>query len=167
MKNHEKFKQIYDEVHAPEGLYGKVMDLYMKKKEFKTRNLVKVAVCALAVTLGLFGAGNGICYAATGETLMTKMKVIINGEETQQEVNWSRNGDAYHGEVVIPNEDGSSVTIFTVSDELPENMDVVMDITQDGKENEDGITTEDTVEISVLENETVEEVGIKKEDAVP
>lgn len=156
MKNQEIFKQTFDEIHAPDVLFGKVMDLQMEKKEFKTRNVVKAAVCALALGMGLFGAGNGICYAATGETLITKMKVVINGEETQQEVQWTQEGDSYHGEVVIPSEDGSSVTVLTVSDDIPENMDVSMEISKDEVAGEDGVTEEETVEIEIKDEEKVE-----------
>lgn len=156
MKNHENFKQIYDQVHAPEGLYGKVMDLQMEKKEFKTRNLVKVGVCALALGLGLFGAGNGICYAATGESLVTKVRVVINGEETQQDVEWRQQGDAYQGEVVIPSEDGSSVTVLTVSDDIPENFDVDMEIQKDG--------TDEIVIMEIDEENAPDSVAIEKED---
>ena len=155
MNNQEKFKQTFDRVHAPEALLGKVMDMQMEKKEFKTRNLVKALVCAIALGLGLFGAGNGICYAATGESLVTKMKVVINGEETQQDVEWKKQGDVYHGNVTIPSEDGSSVTVLTVSDDIPENMDVYMDISKEETAGEDGVT-EETVEIEITEGEKVQ-----------
>lgn len=156
MKNYEKFKQTFDEVHAPEGLLGKVMDLQMEKREFKTRNFVKAAVCVLAVTIGMFAASNGICYAATGESLVTKMKIVINGEETQQDVEWTQQGDSYVGEIVIPSEDGSSVTVFTVSDDIQENMDVTMEIFKEKTEGEDGVVEEETVEIEITEEEKVQ-----------
>ncbi len=156
MNNQEKMKQTYDEIHAPEGLLGKVMDLHMEKKEFKTRKLVKAAVCALAVTIGVFAASNGICYAATGESLVTKMMVVINGEETSYDVNWTQQGNVYHGEVVIPSEDGSSVTVFTVSDDIPEGMDVSMEINKEETEGEDGVVEEETVEIEIHDEEKVE-----------
>lgn len=156
MNNQEKFKQTFDQIHAPEALLGKVMDMQTEKKEFKTRNLVKVMVCALALGLGLFGAGNGICYAATGESLVTTMKVIINGEETMYDVEWKQQGNVYHGNITIPNEDGSSVTVLTVSDDIPENMDVTMDISKEETVGEDGVTEEETVEIEIKEEEKVQ-----------
>lgn len=154
MNNQEKFKQTFDEVHAPEGLLGKVMDMHMEKKEFKTRHLVKAALCALAVTCGVFAAGNGICYAATGESLVTKMKIVINGEETEKDVEWTKKGDAYHGEIVIPSEDGSSVTVLTVSDDIPENMDVFMEISKEEVPEEDDIVEEAVVELRIEDEET-------------
>ena len=165
MNNQEKFKQTFDQVHAPEALLGKVMDLQMEKREFKTRNLVKVAVCALALGLGLFGAGNGICYAATGESLVTKIKVVINGEEMQQDIEWTQQGDIYHGEAVIPSEDGSSVTVLTVSDDIPENMDVVMEISKDENVGKDGVTEEEVVKLAIIEEGTVPDtIGVSITD---
>lgn len=166
MNNQEKFKRTYDEVHAPEELLGKVMDLQMEKREFKTRNMVKAAVCAIALGLGLFGAGNGICYAATGESLVTKMKVVINGEETQQDVQWTQNGDVFHGEVVIPSEDGSSVTVLTVSDDIPENMHVEMEYQEGGTEGADGTVTEDTVILEINEDASINSVAVEKQESV-
>lgn len=120
-------------------LLGKVMDLQMEKREFKTRNMVKAAVCAIALGLGLFGAGNGICYAATGESLVTKIKVVINGEETQQDIQWTQNGDVFHGE---------------------------MEIYEDGQKTENGIMTEDMVEITVTDENGSGTVSVEKKDEV-
>lgn len=165
MKNQEKFKQTFDEIHAPEALLGKVMDLQMEKKEFKTRNLVKAAVCALAVTLGMFGAGNGICYAATGESLVTKMKIVINGEETVQDVEWKQTEEGYHGEVVIPDEDGASVTVFTVSDDIPENMNVSMEISKEEVPGDEGMVEEEVVEFAIMEEGAVPDtIGVSITD---
>ena len=64
MKNREKVERVYDEIHAPEALVWKVMDMSkeMKTKEFKTRNVVKYAVCTLAVVVATFAASNGIAF---------------------------------------------------------------------------------------------------------
>ena len=165
MNNQEKFKQTFDQIHAPEALLGKVMDMQMEKREFKTRNMVKVAICAIALGIGVFGAVNGICYAATGEILVTKMKIVINGEETMQDVEWTQQGDAYHGEVVIPSEEGSSVTVLTVSDDIPENMDVTMEIIKDENAGGDGVTEEEVVEVTIGEEATVPDtIGVSVTD---
>ena len=41
MKNRESVKRVYDEIHAPDALFGKVME--MDKKQSKVRNIVKYA----------------------------------------------------------------------------------------------------------------------------
>ena len=137
MKMQEKFKQTFDEVHAPEDLLGKVMELNMKKREFKTRNLVKAAVCALVITTGVFAAGNGICYAANGESLVTTVKIIINGvEQDPADIKWQTNGEEYQGSVILPGEDGSSKGFVITTEENPE--DVVIDISTEEETGENG-----------------------------
>ena len=100
----EKIRQVYDEIHAPEVLLGKVME--MKKDEFKGRRMVKyiaAAVLALAITVV---ASNGICYAATGETWIGKIKVWINGVETEHDVTWHQEGDVLYGTIEMEVEEG-------------------------------------------------------------
>ena len=111
----EKIKRVYDEIHAPEALLGKVTE--MKKEEFKGRMMVKyiaAAVLALAITVV---ASNGICYAATGETWIGKLKVYINGEETEQEVTWHQEGDVLYGTVEMEVEEGEPFTMEIVTEE--------------------------------------------------
>ena len=89
MKNREKMKRIYNEIHAPEAFVWKVMNMNKAKetKRFKTRNVIRYAVCTLAVIATTFVTSNGICYATTGETLFSKVKVIINHQETELDIN--------------------------------------------------------------------------------
>ena len=50
MKERESVKKVYDEIHAPEALLRKVME--MNKKDFKFRNAVKfVAMAAAALVI--------------------------------------------------------------------------------------------------------------------
>lgn len=108
MKNKEKFKRTYDDIHAPEALLWKVMDMNKEKntKKFRMRNAMKYAVCTLAITAVTGLASNGICYATTGESLVTKIKVSINGGEN--EVVLDENGK---GQITIPKEDGSEQVV--------------------------------------------------------
>ena len=111
----EKIRQVYDEIHAPEVLLGKVME--MKKDEFKGRRMVKyiaAAVLALAITVV---ASNGICYAATGETWIGKMKVLINGVETEQDVTWQQDGDKLIGIMEMEVEEGEPFEMEIVTEE--------------------------------------------------
>ncbi len=163
MKMQEKFKQTFDEVHAPEDLLGKVMELDMKKKEFKTRNMVKAAVCALAVATGVFAAGNGICYAATGESLMTNVKIIINGEELDAaDMQWQKHGEEWHGSTELTGKDGISRGVDFTTVENPE--DIVIDIVTEEETGEDG-KVEETVRMEVDE-EDVDSVMYEEEEKV-
>ncbi len=110
----EKIRKVYDEIHAPEALLGKVME--MKKDEFKGRTAVKyiaAAVLALAITVV---ASNGICYAATGETWIGKMKVWINGVETEQDVTWQQDGDTLVGIMEMEVEEGEPLSLEIATD---------------------------------------------------
>ena len=51
MKERESVKKVYDEIHAPEALLRKVME--MNKKDFKFRNAVKFVAMAAAVQVCL------------------------------------------------------------------------------------------------------------------
>lgn len=133
----EKIRKVYDEIHAPEALLGKVME--MKKDEFKGRTAVKyiaAAVLALVITVV---ASNGICYAATGETWIGKMKVWINGVETEQDVTWQQDGDTLVGIMEMEVEEGEpfEMEIVTEGEETDRFEEVVIVAVTSEKENED------------------------------
>ncbi|MBQ9768142.1 MAG: hypothetical protein IJW37_08580 [Lachnospiraceae bacterium] len=114
MKEKESIKQVYDEIHAPEALLRKVME--MNKKEFKFRNAVKyVAMAAVALAITLV-ASNGICYAATGETWIDKIVVFINGEETEQAITWHEEGDRVYGTMEVEMDTENPVTIEMITE---------------------------------------------------
>ena len=164
MKNREKVERVYNEIHAPEALVWKVMDMSkeMETKKFKTRNAVKYAVCTLAVMVVTFMASNGICYAATGESLVTKIKVTINGEEKQADINWTKDGDTYQGEVTIPGEDGSETTVV-IDAENAEAFDTDIIIESGDGVDENGMEVEKSVTLEVRDGETADAVTYENE----
>ncbi len=125
MNEAENIKKVYDQIHAPEALLGKVME--MKKDTFKFRNCMKFAVAALAALVLTFVAGNGICYAATGETLFSKIKVSINGKEVTPEVKWEeRDGNmvgSFEMELDSINEEtGEPDSVYAQFEVLPDDV---------------------------------------------
>lgn len=164
MKNREKVERVYSEIHAPEALVWKVMDMSktMETKKFKTRNVVKYAVCALAIMAMTFVASNGICYAATGESLVTKIKVTFNGEELEQDVNWTKDGDSYKGSLTVPGEDGS-VNTFEFEAEDAEAFDTDIIIESGEGVDENGMEVEKSVTLEVEDGETVDAVTYENE----
>ena len=164
MKNREKVERVYSEIHAPEALVWKVMDMSkeMEMKKFTTRNVVKYVVCTLAIMAMTFMASNGICYAATGESLVTKIKVTINGVEKQQDMNWTKEGDTYQGTVTIPGEDGSETTV-TIDAESTEafNTDIIIDSNEVVGEN--GMDVEESITFEIKDGETANSVTISTE----
>lgn len=118
MKNKESIRRVYDEIHAPDAVFRKVME--MDKKKSNVRNVMKYAagtVAALAIALV---TSNGISYAATGETWISKAIVYINGEATEQEMTWHQSGDTLYGEVEVPAEDGEESYVHVISTENPD-----------------------------------------------
>ena len=141
MNEENNIKEVYDQIHAPEALLGKVME--MKKDTFKFRNCVKFAVAAVAALALTFVAGNGICYAATGETLFSKIRFYVNGEEVEHDITWRE-------------EDGTMVGTFemeldSVDEETGEQQKVQAQI----EVQPDGIADEFAVEGDVRLEETV------------
>ena len=109
-----KIKNVYDEIHAPEALLGKVME--MKKDEFKKRVVIKyIAAAVLALVLTVV-ASNGICYAATGETWIGKIKILVNGVEQEHDITWEKDGDLIFGIMEIEVEEGEPLSLEMVTD---------------------------------------------------
>ena len=133
----DKIRQVYDEIHAPEALLGKVME--MKKDEFKGRRIVKYIAAAILALAIMVAASNGICYAATGETWIGKMKVWINGVETEQDVTWQQDGDTLVGIMEMEVEEGEpfEMEIVTEGGETDRFEEVVIVAVTSEKENED------------------------------
>lgn len=164
MKNKEKVERVYNEIHAPEALVWKVMDMSkeMETKNYKARNVVKYAVCTLAIMAMTFMASNGICYAATGESLVTKIKVTINGEEKQEDMNWTKDGDTYQGTVTIPGEDGSETNV-TINAENTEEFDADIIIESGDGVDENGMEVEESVTLEIEDGEITAPVTIENE----
>ena len=115
----------------------------MKKDTFKFRNCVKYAIAAVAALVLTVVASNGICYAATGETLFSKIRFYVNGEEVEHDITWQE-------------EDGTMVGTFemeldSVDEETGEQQKVQAQI----KVQPDGVVDEFAVQGDVQLAETV------------
>ena len=168
MKEAENVKKVYEQIHAPEALLGKVME--MKKDTFKFRNCMKFAVAALAALVLTFVAGNGVCYAATGETLFSKIKVSINGKEVTPEVKWEeRDGNmvgSFEMELDSINEEtGEPDSVYAQFEVLPDDVNAedvdeledttVITIVTTGEDNSVSVEqTEDELNLSIDTDKT-------------
>ncbi|MBO5426310.1 MAG: hypothetical protein J6A25_12445 [Lachnospiraceae bacterium] len=139
MNNKEFVRGVYDEIHAPEELFGKVMD--MNKKEAKKNKVMRFAAGAVATLALAFVASNGICYAATGETWVEKAIVYINGEEQEVEIEMHQDGDTTYGEVSFEVDEEDTVSVI-YNDTLPGDEKNAVD-----EGNADAIINEDVVVI--------------------
>lgn len=116
MKNKEYVRGAFDEIHAPDALFGKVMD--MNKKESRMRNVLKNVTKVAAALVLTFAASNGICYAATGETWVSKAVVYINGEPEEMDVTWHQDGDDVYAEITVDADDEASVVYIEETGEI-------------------------------------------------
>jgi hypothetical protein len=115
----EYVRNTYDELHAPEGLRRKVMNM----NEFDTKKMgmsvVKKLAVAAAIAAVLFAGSNGVAYAMTGSTWVETMMARINVNGVWQDVE-------LEGEVL---EDGTIQysTTLDVQEEEPVGMVIVTD----------------------------------------
>lgn len=92
MKNEKWYKETFDKVHVPEELLGKVMNME-NQTEKKAKRRWRYAMGALAAAFGLFVASNAVCYAATGETWVSKITFYLNGEKYERDITWQEYKD--------------------------------------------------------------------------
>ena len=118
MREQEKYKQMMNEIHVSETTLRKVMEMDMSKKMLnKKRMMKKIGTVAAALTLCMV-ASNGICYAATGHSWVSKAIIYINGEKVEQDAVLEDKGDGTVGfEVEAPTDGESSVVAGVVMDE--------------------------------------------------
>lgn len=117
MKNQEKYKAVFGEIHAPDDLVRKVRNISMENKKLQRNKKWKAALVSAAAALGLFVGANGICYAATGDNLVYKIVIMVNGEEVERDIEWHEEGDTLVGTVEYELEDdadGGSVAVQEV-----------------------------------------------------
>ena len=116
MKNEKWYKETFDKVHVPEELLGKVMDME-NQTEKKAKRGWRYAMGALAAAFGLFVASNGICYAATGETWVSRVTIYLNGEKVEKEVTWQENEDGtFFAELELEND--MECELFAITDDI-------------------------------------------------
>lgn len=118
MKEQEKYRQMMNEIHVSETTLRKVMEMDMSKKMFNKKNMMKkLGTIAAALTVCI-AASNGICYAATGHSWMTKAIIYINGEPSEVEFEEQEDGSLIGeiaGEIADP-EDEKITAEITDSD---------------------------------------------------
>ena len=133
MSEQEKYKQMMNEIHVSDTTLRKVMEMDMSKKMLnKKRMMKKMGAVAAALTLCVV-ASNGICYAATGHSWVTKAIIYINGEKVEQDVVLEEQEDGTVSfEVDVPEDgDGSVVAGFSVDEDGNIEYD---DVSSDGED---------------------------------
>ena len=122
--DYEYYQSVFDELHAPDSLKGKVLAM-TKEISKRKMNGIKKAVLIAATLAIVFALSNVVTYAATGETWIEHIFVhaTVNGEEKDLDV------------AKTVDEDGN--TVYEAEVEVDDATDPVY-ITFDGDELNDG-----------------------------
>lgn len=120
-QNQEYYQETFREVHAPEGMTERLMNMEEGKNKKKAGSVAKwIAVAAVAAVV-LFAGSNGIAYATIGSTWMETLvqRIKINGVEYDVELEERQKSDGeiyYAGSVELGNGDVSEVTYEQIDD---------------------------------------------------
>lgn len=118
-QNREYYQETFREVHAPQGMAERLMNMEEGKNKKKAGSVAKwIAIAAVAAVV-LFAGSNGIAYATTGSTWMETLvyKLTLHGIEYDVDLNEIKNQNGeirYEGK--FQEADGDESTIFVDSD---------------------------------------------------
>lgn len=133
MKNHEYYKETFDEVQLSEAMLGKVKGFKMEEKNLRKKSKMRYAIAAAAAFVLCFVVSNGIVYAATGDSWVTKVSLYINGVLTEREIIWEQTEDGNVGYFEIDQDDVKvEVEIMEDGEEIP-NIGIGFYDSEDGK----------------------------------
>ncbi len=123
----------FREIHAPEDLRRKVMNMN-ERKEKKSFAWVKKLAVAAAVVLTVFAGSNCVAYAMTGNTWVENLttKLLVNCVEHEREFVGKVTEDGtveYYGTFETP--DGNSVAVLIANDHVSGDIPPVFSIDTD------------------------------------
>ena len=118
--NLKKYVQnTYEELHAPEGLRRKVMNMTEMKAKKTGMSLGKKLAMAAAIAAVLFAGSNGVAYAMTGSTWVENVvaRISVNGvwQDVEMEGVVLEDGTVQYS-TTLDVQDEESVEILLVSD---------------------------------------------------
>ena len=118
--NLKKYVQnTYDELHAPEGLRRKVMNMTEMKVKKTGMSVGKKLAMAAAIAAVLFAGSNGVAYAMTGSTWVENVvaRISVNGvwQDVEMEGVVLEDGTVQYS-TTLDVQDEDSVEIVLVSD---------------------------------------------------
>ena len=132
MQKEDKIKTYiqdsFREIHAPEDLRRKVMNMN-ERKEKKSFAWVRKLAVAAAVALAVFAGSNCVAYAMTGSTWVEslKSKFVVNGVEQEVELyaEITEDGNIVHYGTFEVEEDGSVAFVIESDQEIGEVLPTV------------------------------------------
>ena len=115
----EYVQSTYDELHAPEGLRRKVMNMTERKAKKTGMSVGKKLAMAAAIAAVLFAGSNGVAYAMTGSTWVENSvaRIRVNGvwQDVEMEGEVLEDGTVQYS-TTLDVQDEESVEILLVSD---------------------------------------------------
>lgn len=123
MNKEDKLKEYvqntYDEMHAPEGLRRKVMNMNEMNVKKTGMAVGKKLAMAAAIAAVLFAGSNGVAYAMTGSTWVETViaKVSVNGvwQDVEMKGEVLEDGTLQYS-TTLDVQDGDNVKIVLVND---------------------------------------------------
>jgi len=127
-KMKEYVQSTFEELHAPDGLRRKVMNMSTNVTK-KGMSFGKKLAVAAALAVVLFAGSNGVAYATTGSTWVETViaKITVDGvvQDVEMDVKLREDGLVeYHGTVEV--EDGHEVGVLILNDSVPEGAAVIV-----------------------------------------
>lgn len=113
MKLKNDYKETFTDIHAPEALSRKVMNMSRtENKKIGLSMMKKVAVVA-AVAGALFVGSNGVVYVATGSTWVEEVMVLFDGSSWTVEMDDGERTDTITYTVIDETETDETATDLT------------------------------------------------------
>lgn len=113
------YRDTFDEIHAPEALSRKVLNMANESTNNKGISSMRRWVSVAAMALVVFVGSNGIVYAATGNTWLQNVVVHFSGSSAQAELATEVNEeDAVTYMVSAPTEAGAGEVDVTEGSEI-------------------------------------------------
>lgn len=137
MNKEDKFKEYvrntYDELHAPDGLRRKVMNMNEFNAKKMGMSVVKKLAVAAAIAAVLFAGSNGVAYAMTGSTWVETMMARINVNGVWQDVELEgevlEDGTIQYSTTLDVQEEESVGMVIVTDSVPPEHVEIYTDTT--------------------------------------
>lgn len=119
MKLKIEYKETFTGIHAPEALSRKVRNMSRLENKKVRGSLMKKVAIAAAIAGVLFVGGNGVAYAATGNSLVENVKILFNGSSWVAQIGDDGREDVITYTVIEEETQEPDGTVIDLSEEEP------------------------------------------------
>lgn len=143
----EYVRNTYDELHAPDGLRRKVMNMTEMKTKKTGMSVGKKLAMAAAIAAVLFAGSNGVAYAMTGSTWVENAvaRIRVNGvwKDVELEGEVLEDGTIQYSATLDVQEEEPVGMIIVTDSVPPEHVEIYTDTTVEPERTE--IVVEDGI----------------------